>query len=313
MSASNGAPASTAGHWRLAERVIVSRMGLGAMQLPGPGVWGPAPDRERALAVLRDAVALGITHIDTSGSYGPAVANQLIHDALHPYPQELVIATKVGAIRGPDRSFAPAARPGQLRDQVHENLRQLGLERLELVYLRIGGDGLLAPDCTPLDESLGSLIELREQGLIGHLGLSGVTAAQLEQARELTAITAVQNRYHLLDRASGEVLAACREQQIAFVPYFPLAAGLLDPALDPSPLPPGMGPTAEQAGTLDRIAARHGATRPQVALAWLLQHAPNILLIPGTSSPAHLAENAAAGRIRLTADDRSALDAMVPA
>ncbi|GAA2845074.1 oxidoreductase [Streptosporangium fragile] len=293
---------------RLVDGPAVSRLGYGAMQLPGPGVWGPPQDRAGALSVLRRAVELGVTHLDTSDFYGPHVANDLIREALHPYPDDLVIATKVGVSRDEWRGWNPAAAPARLREQVEENLSRLGRARLDLVYLRVGGDGLLFPDETPFTESLGALVELRQRGLIRHLGLSGVTPAQLAQAREMVPIVAVQNRFHLLDRGSADVLAACEEYGIAFVPYFPLAAGMLRPGLDKSQIPPGMAPTEEQEQTLDAVAARHGATRAQVALAWLLARSPVTLTIPGTASVAHLEENVAAGDLRLTEDDVTRLD-----
>jgi hypothetical protein len=289
---------------------MVGRLGYGAMQLPGPQVWGPPADPDTALAVLRRAVELGVTHIDTSDAYGPHVANDLIRQALHPYPDDLVIATKVGISRDEWRSFNAAAKPAELREQVEENLARLGRPRLDLVYLRVGGDGLLYPGETPFAESFAALAELRGRGLIRHLGLSGVTVEQLKEAREIAPVAAVQNRYHLLDRGSEEVLRACEEQGVAFVPYFPLSAGLLKPGLDTAQLPPGLAPTAEQERTLDEVAAGHGATRPQVALAWLLARSPAILAIPGTGSPAHLEENVAAAGLRLTDEDRARLDAL---
>ncbi|MEV4176464.1 oxidoreductase [Nonomuraea sp. NPDC049709] len=295
---------------RLADDLAVGRLGYGAMQLPGPQVWGPPADPDHALAVLRRAIELGVTHIDTSDAYGPHVANDLIRQALHPYPDDLVIATKVGVARDEWRSFNAAAKPAELREQVEENLARLGRARLDLVYLRVGGDGLLHPDGTPLAESFATLAELRERGLIRHLGLSGVTVEQLKEAREIAPVVAVQNRYHLLDRGAEDVLRACEEQGVAFVPYFPLAAGLLKPGLDTSQLPPGMAPSAAQERTLDEVSARHGATRAQVALAWLLGRSPAVLAIPGTTSLAHLEENVAAADLVLTDEDRAGLDAL---
>ncbi|MGP4097022.1 oxidoreductase [Nonomuraea sp. KM90] len=295
---------------RLAGDLAVGRLGYGAMQLPGPQVWGPPANPDNALAVLRRAVELGVTHIDTSDAYGPHVANELIRQALHPYPDDLVIATKVGVARDEWRSFNAAAKPAELREQVEENLARLGRARLDLVYLRVGGDGLLHPDETPFAESFATLAGLRERGLIRHLGLSGVTVEQLKEAREIAPVVAVQNRYHLLDRGGEDVLRACEEQGVAFVPYFPLAAGLLRPGLDTSQLPPGMAPSAAQERTLDEVSARHGATRAQVALAWLLGRSPAVLAIPGTTSLAHLEENVAAADLVLTGEDRAALDAL---
>jgi aryl-alcohol dehydrogenase-like predicted oxidoreductase len=293
---------------RLADGLTVGRMGYGAMQLPGPGIWGPPADRGTALALLRQAVELGITHVDTSDAYGPRVANELIREALHPYPAELVITTKVGVARDDHRGFETAAAPEQLREQVEANLHALGLDALDLVLLRIGGDGLLLPGPVPLAESFGALAELREHGLIRHLGLSGVTAGQLAEACDIAPVVAVQNRFHVFDRSAAAVLAACEAAGIAFTAYFPLVAGMLRPGLDLSQLPPGLAPSAEQFATLDEIAERHAATRTQVALAWLLAHSPVTLAIPGTSSPAHLAENTAALQLSLDADDLAALD-----
>lgn len=293
---------------RLADGLTVTRLGYGAMQLPGPGIWGPPPDRDAAIAVLRRAVELGLTHIDTSDAYGPGVANELIRQALHPYPAELVVATKVGVVRDQQRAFTAAGGPADLRRQVERNLHGLGTDRLELVYLRVGGDGLLAPDGVPLPESLGALAELQGQGLIRHLGLSGVTPAQFAEARRIAPVVAVQNRYHLVDRGGGDVLAACEWHGIAFVAYFPLGAGMLDPDLDTSQLPPGMGPTGRQQSTLREVARRHDATWAQVAIAWLLAHSPVTLAIPGTRSLAHLEGNVAAAQVRLSETDLAELD-----
>jgi aryl-alcohol dehydrogenase-like predicted oxidoreductase len=296
---------------QLAESLTVTRLGYGAMQLPGQGVWGPPADRDGAIAVLRRVVDLGLTHVDTSDAYGPGVANELVRRALHPYPADLVVATKVGVVRDQRGAFVAAAKPEDLREQVERNLRGLGLDRLDLVYLRVGGDGLLAPDGVPLEESLGALAELRGQGLLRHLGLSGVTAGQLAEAGRIAPVAAVQNRYHLLDRGSADVLAACERLGVAFVAYFPLGAGMLDPGLDRSLLPPGMGPTARQAATLGEVAGRYGATWAQVALAWLLTRSEVTLAIPGTKSLAHLEENAAAERLGLSQPDLAALDGLV--
>jgi pyridoxine 4-dehydrogenase len=311
LSFDTSAPAAASGHQQLADGLTVTRLGYGAMQLPGPGVWGPPADLDAAVAVLRRAVELGVTHIDTSDTYGPRVANELIRQALHPYPADLVLATKVGVVRDQRRAFQAASRPADLRDQVERNLGGLGVDRLDLAYLRVGGDGLLAPDGVPLAESFAALAELQEQGLIGQLGLSGVTRDQLAEARRIAPVAAVQNRYHLLDRGSGDVLAACERHGIAFVAYFPLGAGTLDPGLDTSRLPPGMGLTEEQRSTLLAVAHRHGATWAQVALAWLLARSPATLAIPGTRSLAHVEENVAAARLTLSEADRSDLDTLV--
>ncbi|WP_283136713.1 oxidoreductase [Rhizohabitans arisaemae] len=308
----NSKDTSPARRLTLAEGLSVDRLGYGAMQLPGPGVWGPPADRERALTVLRRAVELGVDHIDTSDFYGPHVANELIREALHPYPEDLLIATKVGVERDEWRAWNAAASPDALREQVDDNLTRLGKARLDLVYLRTGGDGLLFPDeSTSFADSFRTLAELRERGLIRHLGVSGVTVEQLAQARDIAPLVAVQNRYHLLDRGSADVLRYCEEHGIAFVPYFPLSAGALRADLDPSQVPPGFGPSEIQVKTLDAVAARTQATRAQVALAWLLAHSPVTLVIAGTSSPVHLAENLDAGRIELSAEDLAELDGLV--
>jgi pyridoxine 4-dehydrogenase len=293
---------------RLADDVTVGRLGYGAMQLPGPGVWGPPQDPGTALAVLRRAVNLGVTHIDTSDFYGPHVANDLIKEALHPYPDDLLIATKVGVVRDEWHGFEAAAEPERLRDQVEENLVRLSRDRLDLVYLRVGGDGLLFPSEVPFAESFGALADLYQRGLIRNLGLSGVTTGQLAEARAIAPVVAVQNRFHLFDRSSADVLSACEAADIAFVAYFPLAAGMLRPGLDLSQAPPGMAPSSQQLAALDEIASRYGATRAQVALAWLLGHSRLTLAIPGTSSLAHLEENMAAARLSLSDEDLAALD-----
>ncbi|WP_052848156.1 aldo/keto reductase [Streptomyces avicenniae] len=298
-----------AGRLALGEGLTVGRLGFGAMRLPGPGSWGPPQDRGAALAVLRRAAERGVEHIDTSDFYGPRVANELIREALHPYPERLVIATKVGVRRDGPRAWNAAATPDALAAQVEGNLERLGLDRLDLVYLRAANDGMFPPDAdATFEESFTALAGQRERGLIRNLGLSGVTVEQLEQARALAPVTAVQNRFHLLDRDSADVLRYCEEHGIAFVPYFPLAAGALRADLDPALIPPGWGLGPGQAATLDAIAARHGATRAQVALAWLLAHAPHILLIPGTGSLAHLEENLAAGSLALGDDEVAELD-----
>jgi pyridoxine 4-dehydrogenase len=269
----------------------VRRIGFGAMRLPGPGVWGPPADRDAALAVLRRAVALGVDHIDTAQYYGPDVANELIRAALHPYPEGLLIATKVGARRGGDRSWQPAATPEELRAAVHDNLRSLGVDRLGLVNFRLGGEGTgMADSGVPLAESLGALIELREQGLVEAIGVSAVSLAELQEARALTEVAEVQNQFSLADRSGADVLDACGELGIAFVPFFPLGAGGL-----------------LERPALRAVADRHGATPAQVALAWLLASGPHVLAIPGTSSVAHLEENLAAAGLALDDEDLAAL------
>ena len=277
----------------------VHRIGFGAMRLPGPGVWGPPADRDGALAVLRRAVELGVDHIDTAQYYGPDVANELIHAALHPYPDDLLIATKVGGRRGPNSEWLPAVTPDELRAGVHDNLRSLGLERLGLVNLRLVGpaDGMPDPG-VPLPDMLGALIELRDQGLIDAIGISAVTVDQLHEARALTEIACVQNHFSLVDRSGADVLEACRELRIAFVPFFPLGGGDIV----------GTRELLEREA-VRTVAARHDATPAQVALAWMLAQGPHVLAIPGTSSVAHLEENLAAGQIELNAEDLSTLEA----
>jgi aryl-alcohol dehydrogenase-like predicted oxidoreductase len=259
----------------------VKRLGYGAMQLAGPGVFGPPKDRDMALAVLREAVASGVNHIDTSDYYGPHATNQLIREALHPYPDDLVIVTKVGGRRGDDASWHPAMSPAELTSAVHDNLRNLRLDVLEVVNLRIMGEGL-GPSQASIEEPLSALAELRQQGLIRHLGLSNVTPAQLEQGRGIAEIVCVQNNYNLAHRDDDALIDALAAAGIAYVPFFPLG-----------------GFTPLQSSTLSDVASRIGATSMQVALAWLLQRAPNVLLIPGTSSPAHLRENLAIAEIDL--------------
>jgi pyridoxine 4-dehydrogenase len=268
----------------------VHRIGFGAMRLPGPGVWGPPADRDAALAVLREAVALGVDHIDTAQYYGPAVANELIREALHPYPDELTIVTKVGARREADRTWHAAARPEELRAAVEDNLRTLGLERLALVNLR------LMPDSgVPFEDSLGAVVAARDEGLIEAIGLSTVGVEQLHAARAWTEVACVQNLFNLAMRQSADVLAACGELGIAFVPFFPLGAG---------------GTVGDVLGrpAVAEVAARRGATPAQVALAWVLAQGDHVLLIPGTSSVAHLRENLGAADVVLDTEDLAALD-----
>jgi pyridoxine 4-dehydrogenase len=280
-----------AGVFRLGDRTV-NRMGYGAMQLAGPGVFGPPKDRDTALAVLREAVAAGVDHIDTSDFYGPHVTNQLIREALQPYPDDLVIVTKVGAVRGADASWNPAQSPAQLTQAVHDNLRNLGLHVLEVVNLRVMGE-VHAPSEGSIVQQFTALAELRRQGLIRHLGLSNVTAAQVGEARAIAPVVCVQNHYNLAHRADDALVDELAGQGIAYVPFFPLG---------------GFSPL--QSGALSNVAARLGATPMQVALAWLLHRAPNILLIPGTSSPVHLRENLAAAELTLPADALAELDAV---
>ncbi|WP_430499765.1 oxidoreductase [Micromonospora trifolii] len=274
-----------------ADGLTLSRMGYGAMQLAGPGVFGPPRDREQALAVLREAVDLGVRHIDTSDFYGPVVVNELIREALHPYPQGLHLVTKVGARRGADRSWIPALEPDDLKAQVRENLEHLGLDVLDVVNLRVGvaegtGD-------EPLGAQFTALAELRQEGLIRHLGLSNVTLDQLTEAQAIAPVVTVQNLYNLANRQDDALVDRCAEENIAFASFFPLG-----------------GFTPLQSDTLDGVAARLGASPQQVALAWLLQRSPTTVLIPGTSSVAHLRENMAAADLKLPTDAIEELDAL---
>jgi aryl-alcohol dehydrogenase-like predicted oxidoreductase len=273
----------------------VGRIGFGAMQLAGPGVFGPPRDRDAALAVLRKAVELGVDHIDTSQYYGPDVVNDLIRDALHPYPAGLRLATKVGARRDAEGGWLPAQRPEELRAGVEENLRSLRVERMDLVNLRVlAADGEQA---VPLAEQLGALEDLRAEGKLELEGVSNVTRAQAEQALELVDIAGIQNAYNLFDRSSEDLLELCRQRDIAFVPFFPLGSAFTG------------GPAALSANpVVSGVAAKHGATPSQIALAWLLHRDERILLIPGTSSVAHLEENLMAAGVALDPDDMAALE-----
>ena len=271
---------SAAGTFPLGDRVV-NRMGYGAMQLAGPGVFGPPRDRAAARAVLREAVASGVNHIDTSDFYGPHVTNQLIREALHPYPDDLTIVTKVGAVRGADASWNPAQSPADLRQAVLDNLRNLGVDVLDAVNLRVMGD-VHAPSEGSIAGQFTALAELQRQGLIRHLGLSNATGSQVEEARAIAPVVCVQNQYNLVHRGDDALVDDLARKGIAYVPFFPLG-----------------GFTPLQSSTLSDVAARLGATPMQVALAWLLHRAPNILLIPGTSSPDHLRENLAAAELAL--------------
>jgi aryl-alcohol dehydrogenase-like predicted oxidoreductase len=280
---------SPAGAVTVADDLALGRMGFGTMQLPGPGVMGPPRDRETALAVLREAVALGVRHIDTADFYGPAVANELIREALHPYLEDLVIVTKVGAVRGEDGSWDHARDAKAVTAQIHRNLRQLRIETLDVVNLRIGG--VQEPEEGPLPDGFAALIELQKQGLIRHLGISEATEAQYDEARSMAPVVCVQSNYNLAHREAEHLVQRCAADGIAFVPYFPLG-----------------GFTPLQSATLDEIAQRLGASRQQTALAWLLQHSPAIAVIPGTSSLDHLRENVAAANIALSPEDVAALN-----
>ena len=284
------------GSYRVAD-LDLSRAGYGAMQLAGPGVFGPPKDRDAAMAVLRTAVDLGINHIDTADFYGPQVTNELIREALAPYPGDLHIVTKVGARRDATGRWLHARTPAELRTQVHDNLRHLGLDVLDVVNMRTGG--VEGPEPGSIAEQFGALAELRQQGLIRHLGLSTVTAAQLAEAQAIAPVACVQNLYNIARRDDDALVDLTARQGIAYVPYFPLG---------------GFAPL--QSDALQRAAGRMGATPMAVALAWLLQRSPNILLIPGTSSVAHLRENVASAALTLPADavaDLNAIGRAVPA
>ena len=274
--------------------LTVSRVGFGAMQLAGPGVFGPPANRDEAVAVLREAVELGVTHIDTADFYGPYVTNEIIHEALAPYAADVHIVTKVGAVRDSAGGWVLQRTPANLRDQVHSNLRNLKLDALDVVNLRVGGgaDGH-SPVPGPIAEQFGALAELRAQGLIRHLGLSVVDAEQLAEAQEIAPVACVQNFYNIAGREDEPLLELTARQGIAYVPFFPLG-----------------GFTPLQSGTLASVAARLGAAPQTVALAWLLQRSPNMLVIPGTSSVAHLRENVAAGSLSLDDATLAELDAI---
>ena len=269
--------------------LTVGRMGYGAMQLAGPHVFGPPEDRGEAIAVLREAVNLGINHIDTSDYYGPHITNQIIRQALHPYPDDLHIVTKVGALRDAEGGWPPALAPEQLRQAVHDNLENLGLDVLDVVNLRVGG--FSSPEPGSIAEPFGVLAELRQEGLIRHLGLSTVNAEQIAEARSIAPVVCVQNHYNIANRADDGLIDSLNAQGIAYVPYFPLG-----------------GFTRLQSGTLSRVAGRLGATPMSVALAWLLQRSPNILLIPGTSARGHLRENVAAAGLAIPGDELAELN-----
>lgn len=266
------------GIYRLGDREV-RRMGYGAMQLAGPGVFGPPKDPDGARAVLREVVDSGVNHIDTSDFYGPYVTNRLIRDVLHPYPDDLVIVTKVGAKRGDDGSWLPAASPQELTRAVHDNLRNLGLDALEVVNLRIHGHGLVGGS---IEAPLTVMLELQRKGLVRHIGLSNVSPEQVAEGRRMGEIVCVQNHYNLIHRDDDALIDDLARDGIAYVPFFPLG-----------------GFTPLQSSTLSGVADRLDATPMQVALAWLLQRAPNVLLIPGTSSLAHLRENLAADALVL--------------
>ena len=279
------------GTFTMAEDLTVTRMGYGAMQLAGPGVFGPPKDRDAAIAVLREAVELGITHIDTSDYYGPYVTNEIIREALHPYPDELHIVTKVGALRDAEGGWPHARSPEQLRQAIHDNLDRLGLDALDVVNLRVGGFD--SPEPGSLAEPFTALAQLQQEGLIKHLGISTVSAEQVAEAQSIAPIVCVQNFYNLAHRADDALIDSLAAQGIAYVPYFPLG-----------------GFTPLQSGTLEAVATRLDTTPMAVALAWLLQRSANILLIPGTSSVAHLRENIKAAALALSEDELAELNSI---
>jgi pyridoxine 4-dehydrogenase len=281
----------TGGTFTLAEDLTVTRVGYGAMQLAGPGVFGPPKDRDAAVAVLREAIELGITHIDTSDYYGPHVTNQIIEEALHPYPDELHIVTKVGAYRDAKGGWPHARSPEQLRQAVHDNLIHLGLEALDVVNLRVGGFD--SPEPGSIAEPFTALAEMQQEGLIKHLGISTVSAEQVAEAQSIAPIVCVQNFYNLAHRVDDELIESLAAQGIAYVPYFPLG-----------------GFTPLQSDALESVATRLEATPMAVALAWLLQRSPNVLLIPGTSSVAHLRDNVKGAALALSENELTELNSI---
>lgn len=285
---STSIPSLPGGTWTLGD-LTVPRFGYGAMQLAGPGVMGPPADHDGALAALREAVDLGITHIDTSNAYGPRITNELIREALHPYPRSVHIVTKVGANRDAQGGWPMARRPEDLREQVHANLQGLGLEVLDLVNMRMGN--AMGPQPGSLAEPFGTLVDLQHEGLIRHLGVSNVAAEQVAEAQSIGPIVCVQNMYNLAYRKDDDLVDRLATEGVAYVPFFPLG---------------GFSPL--QSSALSAVAGRLGATPMSVALAWLLQRSPNILLIPGTSNVAHLRENVAGAGLSLGAEDTAALD-----
>jgi aryl-alcohol dehydrogenase-like predicted oxidoreductase len=286
-------PTSTlpGGTFQLADDITVNRVGYGAMQLAGLGVFGPPADRDEAIRVLREALALGIDHIDTSDFYGPHVTNEIIKEALHPYPEDLTIVTKVGARRDAEGGWPHARSPRELHEAVHENLEHLGLETLDVVNLRMGG--FEGPEEGSIAAPFEALAEMREAGLIRHLGVSTVSAEQIAEARSIAPVACVQNMYNVANRGDDELIDFLAAEGIAYVPYFPLG---------------GFSPL--QSEKLSAVAARNGTTPMSVALAWLLRRSPNVLLIPGTSSVAHLRENIAGAGLELSDEDLAELDSI---
>ena len=277
------------GTFAMTDDLTVTRMGYGAMQLAGPHVFGPPADRDAAVAVLREAVELGITHIDTADFYGPYITNQIIREALHPYADDLHIVTKVGAERDAEGGWPHARAPEQLREQVHSNLRNLDVEVLDVVNLRVGG--LDSPEAGSIAEPFAALAEMQSEGLIRHLGLSTVNAEQVAEAQAIAPLVCVQNLYNIANRQDDALIESLADQDIAYVPYFPLG---------------GFSPL--QSDTLEAVAARLEATPMAVALAWLLQRSPNVLLIPGTSSVAHLRENVSGAALEIPGEELAQLD-----
>ena len=275
----------------MADDLTVTRMGYGAMQLAGPGVFGPPADRDAAIAVLREVIELGITHIDTSDFYGPRVTNEIIKETLHPYPDDLHIVTKVGARRDAEGAWLHARSPQELREAVHDNLKHLGVDVLDVVNLRVGGFD--SPEPGSIEEQFTALAQMQQEGLIRHLGLSTVSTEQVVEAQSIAPVVCVQNFYNIANRSDDVLIDSLAEQAIAYVPYFPLG-----------------GFTPLQSSTLDSVATRLDATPMAVALAWLLQRSPNILLIPGTSSVYHLRENVTAPALVLSEDELSALNSV---
>jgi aryl-alcohol dehydrogenase-like predicted oxidoreductase len=286
-------PTSTlpGGTFQIAADITVNRLGYGAMQLAGPGVFGPPADRDACLRVLREAIDLGVDHIDTSDYYGPHVTNEIIKEALHPYPEGLTIVTKVGAGRDAEGGWPHARSPRELHEAVHENLEHLGLETLDVVNLRMGG--FEGPEEGSIAAPFEALAEMREAGLIRHLGVSTVSAEQIAEARSIAPVACVQNMYNVANRGDDELIDFLAAEGIAYVPYFPLG---------------GFSPL--QSEKLSAVAARNGTTPMSVALAWLLRRSPNVLLIPGTSSVAHLRENIAGAGLELSDADLAELDSI---
>ncbi len=283
--------AAVAGKLKLGGDIEINRMGFGTMRLPGPGVWGEPADPVNAKAVLRQAFEYGVNYFDTAAYYGPTVTNQLLREAFYPYPEGLVIGTKVGALRAQDKSWYAAARPDELRAAVEDNLRELKLEQLDLVHMRYHSDGT---NC-PFTESLGALVDLQSEGKIRHIGVSNISESQLLEALKLITVASVQNLYNLSDRTSERIVDLCSKKSIAFMPFFPLAIGNI----------------GDENKLLASLAKKYGVSPFQLALAWLLARSPVMLTIPGTASLTHLAENIAAASIELAEDDYVSLAAGV--